>query len=135
VACRTFIDQSYSSVWPSQDTPPARIAYHITGGLASSLYLKKPERILALLMVMTVCLLVYAALEYRIRQTLKAPQVTFPNQTGQPIQKPTARRVFQYFVGIHLLRVPGQGAFVLNLHDQHLHLLRLLRRSYEAFYS
>src|SRR5882672_966559 len=34
--------------------------------LASSLYLKKPERIMALLLVMTVCLLVYAALEYRI---------------------------------------------------------------------
>ena len=29
--------------------------------LASSRYLKKPERIMALLMVMTVCLLVYAA--------------------------------------------------------------------------
>jgi transposase len=38
--------------------------------LASSLYLKKPERIMALLMVMTVCLLVYAALEHRIRQAL-----------------------------------------------------------------
>src|SRR6267378_7189316 len=35
--------------------------------LASSLYLKKPQRIMALLMVMTVCLLIYAALEYRIR--------------------------------------------------------------------
>jgi len=34
-------------------------------------YLKKPERIMALLMVMTVCLLVYAALEYRIRKALK----------------------------------------------------------------
>lgn len=31
--------------------------------LASSRYLKKPERMMALLMVMTVCLLVYAALE------------------------------------------------------------------------
>jgi transposase len=103
--------------------------------LASSLYLKKPERIMALLMVMTVCLLVYAALEYRIRQTLKAHQATFPNQKGQPGQNPTARWVFQYFVGIHLLRVPGQGAFVLNLNDQHQQLLRLLGRSYEAFYS
>jgi transposase len=103
--------------------------------LASSLYLKKPERIMALLMVMTVCLLVYAALEYRIRQTLKAHQATFPNQKGQPVQKPTARGVFQYFVGIHLLRVPGQGAFVLNLNDQHQQLLRLLGRPYEAFYS
>jgi hypothetical protein len=39
--------------------------------LAASLYLKKPERIMALLMVMTVCLLGYAALEYRIRQALQ----------------------------------------------------------------
>jgi transposase len=39
--------------------------------LASSLYLKKPERLMALLMVMTVCLLVYTAVEYRIRRALK----------------------------------------------------------------
>ena len=35
--------------------------------LTSSLYLKKPERIEALLMVMTCCLMIYAALEYKIR--------------------------------------------------------------------
>jgi transposase len=103
--------------------------------LASSLYLKKPQRIMALLMVMTVCLLVYAALEYRIRHALKAHQTTFPNQKGQPIQNPTARWVFQYFVGIHLLRIPGEGAFVLNLNDQHRQLLRILGRRYEVFYS
>ena len=34
--------------------------------LTSSLYLKKPERIEALLMVMTCCLMIYAALEYKI---------------------------------------------------------------------
>ena len=103
--------------------------------LASALYLKKPERIMALLMVMTVCLLVYAALEYRIRKALKDHEATFPNQKGQPVQNPTARWVFQYFVGIHLLRIRGEGAFVLNLNDQHQHLLRLLGRPYEAFYS
>jgi transposase len=103
--------------------------------LASSLYLKKPERIMALLMVMTVCLLVYAALEYRIRKALKDQEATFPNQKGQPVQHPTARWVFQYFVGIHLLRIRGEGAFVLNLNAQHQHLLRLLGRPYEAFYS
>lgn len=103
--------------------------------LASSLYLKKPERIMALLMVMTVCLLVYAALEYRIRKALKDHQATFPHQKGQPVQNPTARWVFQYFVGLHLLRIPGEGAFVLNLNEQHQHLLRYLGRPYEAFYS
>jgi transposase len=59
--------------------------------LASSLYLKKPERIMALLMVMTVCLLVYAALEYRIRHALQDHGATFPNQQGTPVQNPTAR--------------------------------------------
>jgi transposase len=103
--------------------------------LAASLYLKKPERIMALLMVMTVCLLVYAALEYRIRTGLTTSQATFPSQTGQPVQNPTARWVFQYFGGIHLLRIPGEGAFVLNVNDQHRQLLRILGRAYEAFYS
>ncbi len=76
--------------------------------LASSLYLKKPERIMALLMVMTVCLLVYAALEYRIRRTLSEHGATFPNQKGKRIHNPTARWVFHYFVGIHLLGQVGQ---------------------------
>src|SRR6266850_457652 len=62
--------------------------------LASSLYLKKPERIMTLLMVMTVCLLVYAALEYRIRTALKEHEATFPDQKGKPMQNPTARWVF-----------------------------------------
>ena len=46
--------------------------------LASSLSRKKPERIMALLMVMTVCLLLYAALEYRIRTVLAENEATFP---------------------------------------------------------
>jgi transposase len=102
--------------------------------LASSLYLKKPERIMALLMVMTVCLLVYAALEYRIRKALKDHEATFPNQKGQPVQNPTARWVFQYFVGIHLLCSPGEWPHVLNLNDHHRQLLTLLGRPYERFY-
>lgn len=103
--------------------------------LASSRYLKKPERIMALLMVMTVCLLVYAALEYRIRQALKDHGATFPNQKGQPVQNPTARWVFQYFVGIHVLLIPGEGPLVLNLADEHQRLLRLLGNSYMSLYG
>jgi transposase len=102
--------------------------------LASSLYLKKPERIMALLMVMTVCLLVYAALEYRIRKALKDQGATFPNQKGQPVQHPTARWVFYHFVGIHLLLIPHQWPLVLNLTDEHQHLLQLLGDRYAWFY-
>jgi transposase len=103
--------------------------------LASSLYLKNPQRIMALLMVMTVCLLVYAALEYRIRKALKTQQATCPDQKGQLIQDPTARWIFQYFVGIHLLLMPGEWPLVLNLTQTHQHLLQLLGQPYEAFYS
>ena len=102
--------------------------------LASSLYLKKPERIMALLMVMTVCLLVYAAIEYRIRQALRGQQEPFPDQKGQPVQTPTARWVFHYFVGIHVLYPPQQGPIVVNLTEEHQHLLQLLGKRYVWFY-
>ena len=74
---------------------------------ASSRYLKKPERIMALLMVMTVCLWVYAALAYRIRTALNDHEATFPNQQGKRIQQPTARWVFHDFGGMHLLCQAG----------------------------
>jgi transposase len=100
--------------------------------LASSFYLKKPERIMALLMVMTVCLLVYAALESRIRTALKDHGATFPDQKGKPTQTPTARWVFHYFVGIHVLLIPGQwDDLVVNLTEAHQSLLRLLGKPYE----
>jgi transposase len=103
--------------------------------LASSLYLKKPERIMALLMVMTVCLMVYAALEYRIRRALKDHEATFPDQKSKPIQNPTARWVFHYFVGIHVLLIPGQWPVVMNLTEEHQNLLRLLGKPYMGFYG
>jgi transposase len=102
---------------------------------ASSFYLKKPERIMALLMVMTVCLLVYAALEYRIRHTLTAQNATFPDQKGKPTQNPTARWVFHYFVGIHLLSISGQWPLVLNLTEEHAKLLKLLGKPYMQLYG
>jgi transposase len=92
------------------------------------------KRIMALLMVMTVCLLVYAALEYRIRQALKEQGATFPNHKGQPVQNPTARWVLHYFVGSHLLLLPGQWPPVLNLTEAHQQLLRLLGKPYERLY-
>jgi transposase len=103
--------------------------------LASSLYLKKPERIMALLMVMTICLLVYAALEYRIRQGLSTQGTTFPNQQGKAIRNPTARWIFQYFVGIHVLIIRETEELVLNLNIQHRVIINLLGERYQFFYS
>jgi transposase len=81
---------------------------------------------MALLMVMTVCLLVYAALEYRIRRALPEHRATFPNPKGKRVQTPTARWVLHYFGGIHVLYIPGQGLMILHLTDEHQHLRQLL---------
>jgi hypothetical protein len=69
-----------------------------------------------------------------LRQALKAHDATFPDQTGKPIQNPTARWIFQYFVGIHVLLIPGQWPLVLNLTEEHEQLLRLLGDRYTWFY-
>ena len=86
-------------------------------------------------MVMTLCLLLYAALEHRIREALDINGETFPNQKGKPVSNPTARWVFQFFSGIHLLIIGSTQQVVLNLNEHHLRLLKLLGERYEKIYS
>jgi hypothetical protein len=89
---------------------------------------------MALVMVMTVCWLVSAALESRIRTALKDTGATFPDHNGRRIQPPTARWGFHSFVGRHVLRLPGQPYIVRNLTEEHLHLLQLLGKRYAWLY-
>jgi len=105
--------------------------------LVSSLFLKKPQRIEALLMVMTCCLMVYAALEYQIRTNLQKTSSYFPDMKNKPYQKPTARWVFQNFQGIHELVIDEakQQVFITNLLDKHLAIINCLGNVYRKIYS
>lgn len=76
---------------------------------ADSLFLKKPTRIMALLMVMGLSLLVYALAEHQLRTQLVEREETLPDQTGKPTQKPTIRRVFQMMEGIDILIIEQPG--------------------------
>ena len=58
---------------------------------AERLYLEKPERIMALLMVMALSLLVYSLAERWVRTELVKREQTIPNQVGKPTQNPTLR--------------------------------------------
>ena len=98
--------------------------------MANTLFLKSPKRITVLMMIMTICLLVYAALEYRIRQSLQQNEETFPTQIGTTTEKPTARWVFQFFAGIHVLLIDSWREVVLNCNEHHHHLLNLLGERY-----
>ena len=88
---------------------------------------------MALLMVMTLCLLIYAALQWRIRQGLKEKDQAYPDQKGDPTQRPTARWVFQSFEGIHVLHARKQQ-FILNLEDHHQTVVSILGPEYERLY-
>ena len=115
---------------------------HVEGGfrflkhpefLASALFLQKPERIMALLMIMTLCLMVYAALEYRIRRGLQQQGNTVLNQVNKPTDTPTVRWIFHCFVGIHILFQDDQRVGILNLEEQHWKIINLL--GYQAYYT
>ncbi|MBE0357738.1 IS1634 family transposase [Pseudoalteromonas aliena] len=70
----------------------------------SSLFIKKPSRIDALLMVMTLSLLVYSIAQRRMRANMKKEKATIANQINKEISNPTLRWVFQCFEGINLLQ-------------------------------
>jgi len=102
--------------------------------LADSLYLKKPQRIEALLFIMTLCLMVYASLERKIRTSLKDEDEFFVDQKGKPTQTPTTRWVFQTFTDIHLLSIGDREKIVMNLKEYHHTLLRVLGENYQINY-
>jgi transposase len=104
---------------------------------ASSFFLKKPSRIMGLLMVMGLSLLVYALAEHVLRTQLAAQDETIPDQLGKPTQTPTMRRIFQMFDGIDLLIVQNGSIRlpqILNLRPIHHQLLALLGPSVQQFY-
>ena len=72
--------------------------------MLDSVFLKKPRRVSSLMMVMTLCLMVYNVAEHRLRESLKAAGETLPNQKGKAIDNPTLRWIFQLMEGINIVR-------------------------------
>ncbi|RUS93440.1 IS4 family transposase [Dulcicalothrix desertica PCC 7102] len=70
---------------------------------ADSVYLKSPERIEALAMIMGLSLLVYTLAQRQIRLALYESQLKIKNQLGKLIDNPTLKWIFQCFQSIHLV--------------------------------
>ena len=106
--------------------------------LASSVFVKKPERIVALSLMMVLCLLVYRLAEFRLRARLAETKQTIPDQMHKPTARPTMRWVFQCFEGIELLHVQTESAsltIALRLQPLHRLILVLLGPLYEKIYN
>jgi transposase len=105
--------------------------------LAPSVFVKKPERLMALSFIMVLCLWVYRLAEFRLRSRLIETQQTIPDQVHKPTARPTMRWVFQCFEGIELLHVQTAATslvLVLRLQAVHRLILQLLGPLYENIY-
>jgi transposase len=72
--------------------------------MVDSIFLKTPKRIEALMMVMTLCLMVYNIAQYKLREALKKEGETIPNQLRKQVQNPTMRWIFQLMEGIGIIQ-------------------------------
>ena len=80
-----------------------------------SIYLKKPSRIDALLWLMSLALLVYSALEYYLRQTIREHQLSIKKLDGKGRnERPTLMRSFQYVFNNNLSIVGAPHTDILQ---------------------
>lgn len=98
-----------------------------------SVFLKSPERIEALALVMGLCLLVYTLGQRYLRSRLQQSHSTLKNQLGQPTLNPTLRWIFQCFQSVHFLRI-ATVKHISNLTQERLDILRFFPASCRAYY-
>lgn len=90
-----------------------------------SIFLKKPSRITALMVIMTLCLMVYALAQHHIRAELAKHNDTVLNQLKKPITKPSMKWICRLFYGIHIVLLSRtDSAGVANLNEQHRSIIR-----------
>jgi transposase len=100
---------------------------------ADSLFLKNPERIETMMMLMGLCLLVYKIGERQLRATLQAKKSFVKNQLNKLVNRPTLRWIFQCFTGIHILTMAGIER-IINLTEERLYILQFLPESCQKYY-
>lgn len=99
-----------------------------------SIFIKSPERIESLAMIMGLCLLVYTLAQRQVRAALSASESTVKNQLGKSINNPTLRWIFQCFQSIHLVTY-HQDTEVSNLNQDRNFILTLLPENCRRYYK
>ncbi|PMB32316.1 IS1634 family transposase [Fischerella thermalis BR2B] len=101
---------------------------------ANSIFLKSPERIEALGMIMGLCLLVYTLAQRQIRFALKESKSTIKNQLGKATDHPTLRWIFQRFQCIHLVEFNNEK-HISNWTQERDFILRLFPETCLVYYQ
>lgn len=104
--------------------------------MVDSIFLKKPKRIQALMVIMTLCLFVYNYAQHKLRTTLKHHDLTVPNQKQKPTQNPTLKWVFQLMEGIAIVSVSStQQTLVTNMSPLRSKIVALFGPHVSALYA
>lgn len=91
----------------------------------SSVFVKKPQRVEALALVMALTLLVYSLGQRQLRAQLAQADETVLDQKQRPTQNPTLRWILQKFQAIHLVSL-GLSQQVSNLSEERSKIIRLM---------
>jgi len=106
--------------------------------MADAVFLKKESRIRALVVIMCLCLLVYAIAEKKLRKILVETGNTIPSQTKKPTQKPTMKWVFKLFRNIQVAYIIDNDRLlkqIVNLKPAAKTLVGILQLQLKRFYD
>jgi transposase len=99
----------------------------------SSVFVKTPERVEAIAMIMGLCLLVYNLAQRKLRQELAKFDDGIRNQVKKITNKPTMRWVFQMFQSVHLVIINGQKQ-MSNLTEERQKIVTYLGKNCSQYY-
>ena len=106
--------------------------------MIDSIYLQKPSRIDALLWLMEIALLVYAATEYLVRKVMKEKELKITGQERRKYDRPTGEFLLRYvsFLNIALVlnRITGEWT-VENVNEEFALLLTELGHEWLKYYE
>ena len=106
--------------------------------MADQFFLKKTERLMALMSIMALMLFFNMYLQHKLRTRLVEAKEHVPNQKKKSIQNPTTRWVFSLFRGIIVFLQPVNNEvkrLIVNVNSVHKLILRLLGPLYSKMYG
>ena len=100
---------------------------------ADSLFVKNPERVETMMMLMGLSLLVYTIGQREIRSNLRDQKSSVKNQLNKLTEKPTLRWIFQCFQGIHCFKIE-EIEKISNLTEERCRILGFLPEACQRYY-
>ena len=103
----------------------------------SEIYLKKPERIEVLSMVMVLMLMVNSILEWMIRKRMKEHEIVILNQIRKPTLNPSLKWIFTKFAGVTIVSADINGTIhrqLSHVNESVVTVVRILGPDCQKYY-